>query len=625
MLGIFFLLLALLLGWQIVGRLPFLLYRPERYSLSAVAGLFFSTWLVFLMVLLLGWRFGLPAAFLGLTLSIWFLWRFPGAKTVSSLLLPKEKQLWGIFSLAIFILLAYLFYTRALENRFGDWYSGGATWGDLALHLSLITRFAATANFDWDFSLFPGAKLTYPFLTDFLSAIFYRSGISLPLSILLPSLILVNAFIQLLLFFAYRIWQHLEAGIWTVLLFLFTGSFGGLLVFWRDWRQQGNSLWQFINNLPVDYSNLEELHLRLTNPVTTLILPQRGFLFGLGIFLGLVLIWYLAWQRQKTGWFAMAFSGLLLGLLPLTHIHTFLISGVFLLVLTVAGFRKPELRNGYLLSGLLALLVALPQLFWQLKAGYTQGFTYFHTGWERDPSETALLFWWRNWGPTLLVFLLTLGLAIRKLKNRFLLGLLGLLAGVFGVANLIAFQPFVYDNYKLLVYCVLGVSLWLGGQISAWFKRSIPWKTFSAGMVLIFLSVGVLAVLWEGQQSYPFLTKKEQVFAGLVKANVPEDAVILTASKHNHPVSTLSGRKVLMGYPGWLWSYGIDYAARQEEIEAIFAGQAESLSLMQKYGVGYLVIGPDELLQYSVNQDYFNRSFPLLINYENWKVYIVTP
>ena len=45
------------------------------------------------------------------------------------------------------------------------------------------------------------------------------------------------------------------------------------------------------------------------------------------------------------------------------------------------------------------------------------------------------------------------------------------------------------------------------------------------------------------------------------------NAVFLADSIHNHPISTLGGRQLLVGYTGWLVSHNINSAERKREIE----------------------------------------------------------
>jgi hypothetical protein len=52
----------------------------------------------------------------------------------------------------------------------------------------------------------------------------------------------------------------------------------------------------------------------------------------------------------------------------------------------------------------------------------------------------------------------------------------------------------------------------------------------------------------------------------------------------------------MIGYPGWLWTYGLgDYAQKGADEKLILQGAPTALDLVDKYRVGYVLIGPQEL------------------------------
>ena len=82
-------------------------------------------------------------------------------------------------------------------------------------------------------------------------------------------------------------------------------------------------------------------------------------------------------------------------------------------------------------------------------------------------------------------------------------------------------------------------------------------------------------------------------FAEMVKEQTPERATILHAPTFDTPIY-LTGRRTVMGYPGHIGSHGIKYEDRQHEIERIYKGLPEADALMKKYGIEYVVTGPQE-------------------------------
>ena len=83
-------------------------------------------------------------------------------------------------------------------------------------------------------------------------------------------------------------------------------------------------------------------------------------------------------------------------------------------------------------------------------------------------------------------------------------------------------------------------------------------------------------------------------------------ALILHAPTYNHPV-ILSGRRSFMGYPGHVWSHGLDGGPREADIKGMFAGGADATALLTRYGIDYVVVGPAEADQFPVSRPFFER------------------
>jgi len=82
---------------------------------------------------------------------------------------------------------------------------------------------------------------------------------------------------------------------------------------------------------------------------------------------------------------------------------------------------------------------------------------------------------------------------------------------------------------------------------------------------------------------------------------------------------------VLMSYPGWLWSYGINYTQREADLARIYNGGADTLALLRGYHADYVVIGPSERNAFHPNVDYFKAQFRLAVHTTNYDVYAVPP
>jgi hypothetical protein len=69
--------------------------------------------------------------------------------------------------------------------------------------------------------------------------------------------------------------------------------------------------------------------------------------------------------------------------------------------------------------------------------------------------------------------------------------------------------------------------------------------------------------------------------------------VFLTGWQNNHPILLLSNRPEVMGFPGWIWTWGLSPDQRQQDVVAMFHGRGGD-ALLRQYRVSYVVIGPGE-------------------------------
>jgi len=69
----------------------------------------------------------------------------------------------------------------------------------------------------------------------------------------------------------------------------------------------------------------------------------------------------------------------------------------------------------------------------------------------------------------------------------------------------------------------------------------------------------------------------------------------------------LTGRRSVMGYPGHIWTHGIDSGPREGDIKRIYAGAPDAIALLAKYRVDYVVVDPQERSVLTVNDAFFAR------------------
>ena len=277
-------------------------------------------------------------------------------------------------ALPLIVLLVFsagLFYqllsTHMLQPKADGLYSGGSTWGDLAWHLSMISNFVQRGSAAVkENPIFPGTKLSYPFVPDLISAWLVKSGLSLRSSLIFPSLLTILGFIAALYLLARSMGAGTLGSISAALLVLFNGSIFGMFYVWRNYHASNGPFYSTL--LRMDHSNLDH-NLRFSNFVCDLLLPQRAADFG--FFIGTVVV-ILVWRYWNTSNPKNLFyAGLLLSSLPLVHFHTFvalaIVAGLLVLIeLLVEGKQWSATLRAWLWFFAPVILIALPQVLWIL-------------------------------------------------------------------------------------------------------------------------------------------------------------------------------------------------------------------------------------------------------------------
>ncbi|HVS82241.1 MAG TPA: hypothetical protein VHE60_10970 [Pyrinomonadaceae bacterium] len=555
-------------------------------------------------------------------------------------------------------IVMWLVFSRALLDKPDGIYTGVLNnYGDLPFHISVITRFAFGQNFPPEDPTFAGVRFTYPFITDFISAMFLRAGASLRDSLFIENYIVAVALVGVLHRFGQQLLRNRTAAILTPVLVILNGGFGWAM-FFSDVNQSEGGVFQVLRHISHSYTILPEVvqGWRWGNAVTSLLVPQRGFLLGIPLAAIVFTQWWAASRdtetrgngdtaKKKKGSkielekieanFRVAASprlrvnhrmlaaGAIAGLLPLIHAHSFIAVmgvGACLALINLRRWRE------WLLFFVVASIIAIPQLLWSTHGGAvsTRAFIGWQFGWDRS-DENFFWFWFKNTGlfiPLLVTALLWMRedyLVPRKLLFFYLPFTL-----CFIVPNLVKLAPWIWDNVKILFYWWLA-SAPIVALLLARLWEGKAWHRGLAGSLFIMLTLaGGLDVfaLMTRQGEYQEFDRDGINFAEMIKEKTPLHATILHAPIHNTPVF-LTGRRSLMGYPGHIWTHGLDYGPRETEIKRIYAGAPDATSLLAKYGVDYVVIDPQEHSLMTVNTAFFSR-YPELGSTGEYHLYKIT-
>lgn len=512
-------------------------------------------------------------------------------------------------------LLVRLFATHMLQaGTDGGIYSGGeSTYYDMAYHSALTTSFVYGANFPPVYPPFPPAPLLYPFLPDFLTALLIATGWDLHAALVWTAVPLSLALIGIFYFFAmrlvtmagadHRLGEGRIAAIATLIFFLNGGL--GFIYFVQDWRESGSGFWHFLSNLSVNYTHLPARGLVWPNIIVDMLLPQRASLFGLSLGLIILSCFAIAWRQEDdvdkwTGPKSLCVAGIVTGLLPFFHLHSYiavgLISGVLFLL-------RP--RRVWLLFWLPAVVIALPRFpeFFHDLAGI--GFARFQPGWRGQDEPSWILFWLRNVGLPAILVLPAWATAARQIR-RFYIAFVALL----GLALLVVLSPNDYDNLKLMVYWYAATAVLIALWLYRLVRRSVVW-VFSAVLLVASILSGALAIAAELRSSRLMFSPDEVAAATFVKAQTAPHSLFLTAPSLHQPVLSLAGRRVVRGPTAWLWSHGYPFAEREADVRTIYAGRDDAIELMRYYRVDYIYVGQHERDELKANRDFFDRAFPV--------------
>ena len=504
-------------------------------------------------------------------------------------------------------------------------------FGDLPFHISVITSFAYGNNFPPQDPTYAGVRFTYPFLSDFVSAMFLRSGADLRQSMFIENFLLAIAFVGVMHRWALVMLRDRLAAVITPVLVLLSGGLGWVLLF-DDARDNAGGLWGALMDLRPSFTVIPETTWRWGNAISALLVPQRGFLMGLPLAVIVFTQWWLATEKEtkttpdvgkskkKNVWKEppaqvtrfplsqrrMIAAGVAAGLLPLVHAHSFVVVMGMGACLALIFVRWRD----WITFFVVASAIALPQLVWSTWNSAVSAGTFFgwELGWDHG-KENPVWFWWKNTGffiPLILaaVLLKADGYLVRKRVLLFYLPF----TICFVIPNFVKMAPWIWDNIKVLFYWWLA-SAPLVALILAKLWREGPIRRTAAIVLFVCVTLaGALDVasMTLGTAKYDIFDAGGMAFSELIKEKTAPRALIIHAPVHNTPVF-LTGRRSLMGYPGHIWTHGLQYLQREGEIKRIYLGMPDAEQLMKNYGVDYAVVGPLERLIVPVNQNFFNR------------------
>ena len=498
-------------------------------------------------------------------------------------LLPPFLALW------VFLLMSH-----TLHQVDGSLYTGQCTYGDMQMHLGFITSLAEQQTFPPFYSILPGTRISYPFLCDSISASLYLLGTSLRWAYMIPMLAAYLQFSLGFWFFSRELCRRKKGPVLAFFFFFLNGGFG-MIYFIREY-----SLHDLFTGFYKTPTNLTEKGMRWVNVVADMLLPQRATLFGWAVLTAALFLLYRAvFRSEKHLWLP---SGILGGLLPMIHTHSFFALGLIAACWMAWSAFRDRLNTawftGWLRFGLTAVFLAAPQLLiWTFRSvGGNASFIRLNFDWVNGGQENWFWFWLKNVGPLFIIFPASYVFSEKERRAEF--------SGVwliFILCELVVFQPNVYDNNKLLYVaymfvCCLGADALL--EFTELWNSSLR-KTFLLLILIICCNAGIFTLIREAVSGIPRygyeLFSSDEVAASEFILNCTEpDAVFLTDDNHDNTVAVLTGRNIVCGSSSYLYYHGLDYTYQQRMAQLMLTDKDLFESHRSEFGVDYVYMGYHE-------------------------------
>ena len=499
--------------------------------------------------------------------------------------------------------------------------------GDLSLHLTYITHFASGVPLWPDNPIEPYSKLRYPAGVDIFNALLTLLGLDV-----IRGLVWVGIIASIVTFYAFYRW----GGNFGIAAFLFNGGMASYPVLrtfqFLDYQGANNIAWKSI--------------------ALSMFVTQRGVLYAFPVALVLLYQWrarafpeYTEPARLNLGddetatppiagprrpplpfWVEVS----LYATMPLYHAHTFMALSLVLAFLFVLG--DWEIKKSSLLLVGLAVVPATFCVWITTDYFHASSFIKWQPGWVQTTGDMKMpfpIFWFVNfgaWVPLVLFFIGVTGLTIWKqsrsseFKISAAVGFLIPAIAIFLIGNLVKLAPWEWDNIKIIVWAYFIILPFLWTDLIAHWPVSLRAVVFIALFVSGFVTL--LGGLAAGKNGFGIANREELDAVGVAVRKLPADARYAGWPTWGHPV-LLQGRKMVLGYPGHLWTQGFNYGPTNDKLQAMMLGAPNWKQLADELHARYLFWGREEKTNYAASKRPWEHESALIANGEWGSIYDV--
>lgn len=648
MLGIIYLILSVLIGYEISG----ILTGPKEISTdtnriwlvlpaSFGTGILVVTWAVYIISwfasvtggsdrpLLYGNLIVLSAAVLILAFLLYRRKKKaqpmkPESMVTDRSRFRKELVFFGILLVFITYMMFYVFYIKD-----GVMYAGLTVCSDYAPHTAMMRSFSLGNNFPTQYPHFGGADVKYHFMFQFLAGNLEYLGLRLDLAYNLLSIGSLLGFLMLLYELALRIAGRMCCGIWTIILFFFRSG----MAFWRflwEHLQAGDLLTVLQENTAfIGYTENENWGLWNFN----VYLNQRHLAFGL-LLVTLALYLFMDWleagishEEKGLQWLGKRFTapetwkcrqpekalfmGLFLGLGAFWNGAA--VIGGLLILMGFAIFSDGKLD--YLITALVTVFFSFLQTKIFIR-GSAMGFQLYlgFLAEEKTPwGVVKYLFWMGG-----IFFLGLLGLVVFLRRKGRVLAVSFLIPTIFAFTILMTVDINVNHKYIMISYAFLGI-LWAWAVCSLWRGKGI--KKILAVVLAVCLTVtGVydfVVILKGNGYGHRIAINMNSELTAWLAENLDKNDLLLTPEYSINEV-TMSGVMLYCGWPYYAWSAGYDTYYRAAQAVTIYTTSDSELlkNLVKQEKITYILYEEDSQFEgQDCREDVIAENYELV--YEN--------
>lgn len=501
---------------------------------------------------------------------------------------------WAVI-LCTFFLVVIVYASMLAADR----YSKGAAYSDLPFHLNIITSFAYGPNykrpgfFTADSTFYHGVNLAYPLMPDFLSAALITTGdASLQQSLFIPSLLMMYSVLLSLYTLSTYYTNESIIGCLSILIFICLGGLGFIMYTDPTWKAPEDEIVDMVHNWPNAIDGY------WFHSIMHYLIPQRSALFGVPLCYWTILL--LIFGVKNESYKFMFIAAILTGLTPQVQAHAYMSMAQWSIAycITTFPYLKPKKYLKFFLLwslfGLLANAIALPQIppFISRIKNTNKSFMTFNPIWQNfgDGFRGFFRNWWLSLGT--FGFCALIGGFATATVEQIIIYIPSLV--VFFVSNIIKYQEWDHDNIKVFYNGWIPIAVPFAAQyIYSFFVKAKKGEKAKLNMFIFFallvssLASGAFCFFVYLASPSEIYTEQQVKFGKWITENTGPYDYFIGDQSTEQPVASIGGRPIVVGYPGWIASHGLDLHTRDFLVDTLLS-HPEDASAFDKEGIKYI-------------------------------------